>query len=606
VRILATSREGLAVPGERVWPLRSLPVPESAPSAEAALAAASVQLFVDRAQAARSGFVLDAGNTEAVAEICRRLDGIPLAIELAAARVVAMNPGEIAALLDERFRLLTGGRRSGVERHQTLRAAVDWSYSLLSDVERTVFDRLGVFAGSFDVAAATHVVTGDGVEVWDARDAIGSLVAKSMVTAEDAAGGATRYQLLETMRQYALDRIDERGEADTWRRRHAAHYAARAEEAGLAMKSADELAARLRVADDLDNTRAAVMWSLDSADDVDHELAFRIVAGFAGEANRSASSFGVGSWAERALPAAERSTNRALRADVLAAAGWSVLNSGDLERARSLALESLAGGLSPEMSAPSLPYTLLGYVEIVLGNLDAAVECTAEGCAAVAALPGDHRFEQAMMSMSHAAFLAFTAERARAETAIAAVLVIAHALGNPSLLANALTIQVVAIWVRDPPRAEPLLDQAIELVRTGGGGSMFGIMLAIRAQLRLHAGDLTSARAALREAVARTGDVGDLPQLVTVFEYSIPVLVVAGAAGAAAVLGGFALDGPFAPLGNMPADVWPHRDGALDQARAELGDARFAAERGRGAAMSVDDAVTFALDALGALDALRE
>ena len=332
------------------------------------------------------------------------------------------------------------------------------------------------------------------------------------------------------------------------------------------MKGADELAARLRVADDLDNIRAAVTWSLDSADDVDHELAFRIVAGFAGEANRARRpSASVRGLSVRCPRPSVRPT-AALRADVLAAAGWSVLNSGDLERARSLALESLAGGLSPEMSAPSLPYTLLGYVEIVLGNLDAAVECTAEGCAAVAALPGDHRFEQAMMSVSHAAFLAFTAERARAETAIAEVLVMARALGNPSLLANALTIQVVAIWVEDPPRAEPLLDQAIELVRTGGGGSMFGIMLAIRAQLRVHAGDLTGARAALREAVARTGDVGDLPQLVTVFEYSIPVLVVSGAAGAAAVLGGFALDGPFAPLGNMPADVWPHRDGALDQA----------------------------------------
>ena len=136
--------------GERVWPLRSLPVPESAPWPSAALAAA-IGAAVRRPRGGRAAAgSRSRGQAEAVAEICRRLDGIPLAIELAAARVVAMNPGEIAALLDERFRLLTGGRRAAVERHQTLRAAVDWSYSLLSDVERAVFDRLGVFAGSFD------------------------------------------------------------------------------------------------------------------------------------------------------------------------------------------------------------------------------------------------------------------------------------------------------------------------------------------------------------------------------------------------------------------------------------------------------------------------
>ena len=405
-----------------------------------------------------------------------------------------------------------------------------------------------------------------------------------MVTAEDASGGATRYQLLETMRQYALDRIDERGEADTWRRRHAAHYAALAEQAGLGMKGADELAARSRVADDLDNTRAAVMWSLDSADDADQELAFRIVAAFAGEANRSASSFGVGSWAERALPAAERATNRALRADVLAAAGWSVLNSGDLERARSLALESLAGGLSPEMSAPSLPYTLLGFVEIVLGNLDAAVECTAEGCASVDGAAGrspvragDDVHEPRRVPGVRRRTRGGPSRRSPRCSSWHACSGIRRCSRTRS------TIQVVATSVEDPARAEPLLDQAIELVRTGGGGSMFGIMLAIRAQLRLHAGDLAGARAALREAVARTGDVGDLPQLVTVFEYSIPGLVASGAPGAAAVLGGFALDGPFAPLGTCRPTCGPHRDGALDQARAELGEERALPRSGAGA-----------------------
>ena len=137
-----------------------------------------------------------------IAEICRRLDGIPLAIELAAVRVASMTPAEILARLDERFRLLTGGRRTALERHQTLRATVDWSYSLLEPSEQGVFDRLGVFTGSFDAAAACAVASGDDVESWDVLDALSGLVHKSMVTIVGTSGTSTRYQLLETMRQY--------------------------------------------------------------------------------------------------------------------------------------------------------------------------------------------------------------------------------------------------------------------------------------------------------------------------------------------------------------------------------------------------------------------
>ena len=176
---------------------------------------------MERARAARPSFVLDDANAPAVGEICRRLDGIPLAIELAAARVGALRPGEIASLLDERFRLLTGGRRTAIERHQTLRATVDWSYSLLDDRERLVFERLGVFVGGFDVAAASVVVEGEGVERWDVVDALGELVAKSMLTTDDEPTATTRYQMLETMRAYARELLDESGSADGWRRRHA-------------------------------------------------------------------------------------------------------------------------------------------------------------------------------------------------------------------------------------------------------------------------------------------------------------------------------------------------------------------------------------------------
>jgi len=183
LRLIATSREGLSVAGEQVWPLRSLDKSDAE------------RLFSERAQSVDPTWTADEGGG-AVSEICVRLDGIPLAIELAAARVRGMSAAEIAGLLDERFRLLTGGRRTAVERQQTLRATVDWSYSLLDERERLVFDRLGVFAGTFDAAAASAVAEGDGIEAWDVRDALTGLVARSMVNTEPSHGESTRYSML--------------------------------------------------------------------------------------------------------------------------------------------------------------------------------------------------------------------------------------------------------------------------------------------------------------------------------------------------------------------------------------------------------------------------
>ena len=200
VRVLATSREGLGVAGEQLVALSSLSVPDASADADAITASEAIQLFVDRAVAARAGFTLGPANLASAAEICRRLDGMPLAIELAAARVTAMSPAEIATKLDDRFRLLTGGTRSRVQRHQTLRATVEWSYSLLDAKERSVFDRLGVFVGSFDAAAAETVVTDAETEGWDALQCLLSLVEKSMLLAEVTDEGTTRYRLLETLR----------------------------------------------------------------------------------------------------------------------------------------------------------------------------------------------------------------------------------------------------------------------------------------------------------------------------------------------------------------------------------------------------------------------
>jgi predicted ATPase/class 3 adenylate cyclase/uncharacterized protein (DUF952 family) len=254
VVVLATSREALGVEGERVCPVSSLAVPDRHASSAEYAAAVSVRLFADRAQAVRPEFALDASSAPVVADICRQLDGVPLAIELAAARVASLTINEIAQRLDQRLHLLTRGRRHALERHQTLRNAVDWSYDLLSEADARVFSRLAVFAGSFTLRAAEAVVTGGAIEQHEVLDRLSGLVARSMVAAE-VSGSATRYRLHDTMRQYALEHLDAAGETEATQRRHAEYYAALAETARDAL---DTDFANVAAALDMDVTAGSV------------------------------------------------------------------------------------------------------------------------------------------------------------------------------------------------------------------------------------------------------------------------------------------------------------------------------------------------------------
>jgi predicted ATPase/class 3 adenylate cyclase len=271
VRILATSREGIGVPGERIVAVASLDVPEATESIERVRECQAVRLFIARAQAVRADFDVDASNAGAVAQICSRLDGVPLAIELAAARVALLTPSELARRLDQRFRVLTGSEHSAVERHQTLRAAIDWSYDLLDDLERGLLERLSVFAGGFAFGAAEAVGATVGIDT-DVFELLAGLVAKSLVVA-DTHGAEARYRLLETIRQYAEERLDERGDAPSARDAHARYFATFAEAAAEGLRSVDEPNWIERIAQESDNIRAALTWATESQD-VDRILCF--------------------------------------------------------------------------------------------------------------------------------------------------------------------------------------------------------------------------------------------------------------------------------------------------------------------------------------------
>ena len=266
LQVVATSREPLNAPGEVVFPVPTLTLPDPAAAPEAMLAAEAVRLFVERAAAQRPDFRLSAGNAAAVAQICRRLDGIPLALELAAARVKLLSPAQIAARLDDRFALLSGGARTALPRQQTLWALVDWSHDLLEPAERVLFRRLAVFAGHWSLAAAESVAAAaPALPARRVPDLLARLVEKSLAQV-DGGDGETRYEMLETIRAYAREQLRAAGELAALRARHLAHYTAWAEEVAPHLHGPDQAVWLDRLEREHDNLRLALRRALADED----------------------------------------------------------------------------------------------------------------------------------------------------------------------------------------------------------------------------------------------------------------------------------------------------------------------------------------------------
>ena len=339
--VLATSREPLRVPGEVAWPVPSLPLPDPAlplPPPENLERYDAVRLFRERAVSVQPGFAITSKNAHAVAQICRRLDGIPLAVELAAARVRALPVEQIAPRLDDRFRLLTGGSRTALPRQQTLRALIDWSWDLLNAGEKALLSRLSVFSGGWTLDAAEAVCAGGEVEGWEVLDLLTGLVDKSLAVYEDPEGGA-RYRLLETVRQYARDRLGEAGEEGAVKRQHRDFYLALSEEAEPFLRGQEQVAWFGCLEAEKGNLRAALEYCFAEAGPGGDGRALRFVAalwwfwyirGYSGEgrANVEKALSGTGP-----LESGERPTSPA-RAKALQAAGSFAYQQGDPETAR--------------------------------------------------------------------------------------------------------------------------------------------------------------------------------------------------------------------------------------------------------------------------------
>jgi predicted ATPase/DNA-binding CsgD family transcriptional regulator len=376
VRVLCTSRQPLGILGEHIHEVAPLGVPAAEHPARTAEPARSdaLSLFAARAAAIRPGFEVTAANYETVARLCRRLDGIPLAIELAAARLGALSVEQILDRLADRFRLLTKGNRLALPRQRTLRALVDWSFALCSEAERTVWARLSVFAGGFDLDAAV-AVCGEGFGAGDVDDLVTGLVEKSVVVRADTEDGQVRYRLLETIRHYGQDRLAESGSRPETLRRHRDWFLALARRAGAEWMSGDQ--SRLTSLMQLEgaNLRGALECSL--ADDDGGQAALEMVIALCDHRRAWATLGEARRWLDRALAGAPARTP--VRARALAAAGWAALVQGDRTTAGRLLREcrTLAGELG-DAPSQALAVQYSGLARVFAGHFAHGAQLLAE------------------------------------------------------------------------------------------------------------------------------------------------------------------------------------------------------------------------------------
>jgi len=470
--LLVTSREALRVAGELTYRVPSLPTPNPGENStpEVVSQYESARLFIERAQFHTPRFAVTAQNAPALASICSRLDGIPLALELAAGRVRSMSVEEVNQRLDQTFRLLTGGSRTALPRQQTLRALIDWSYDLLNPAEQSLLWRVAVFAGGCTLEAAERVCSGEGVDEGAVLDLLTSLADKSLLQIEER-DGATRYRLLETVRQYARDRMLESGQAQRWRDIHLKYFLALAEEAAPQLTRSDQRAWLDRLDVEHDNLRSALTWSSGESGDAGRGLRlaaalwyFWFVRGFLGEGRR---------WLAALLVAAPASMTDAAsstaRSKALVGAGALARLQGDYADARALYEQCRA--LREETGDRQGAAAVLGD----LGLVDYHV--------------GDYSSARLRLNQS------IEALRGTGETR--------------SLALSLNTLGMVAAEQGDYADAQALYEESIALQRKHGDRHGIAMALNNLGVVAAHRGDVQAARTLWEEGLAIRRELGD-------------------------------------------------------------------------------------------------
>lgn len=467
VRILASSHEPLGIGGEATYrvPALAAPDPNHVPPPAVLTQYDAVQLFIERARAVMPSFEVNGANAAAVARLCYHLDGIPLAIELAAARVRGLKVEQIAQRLDDRFRLLTGGSRTALPRQQTLRALIDWSYDLLSEQERTLFCRLSVFEGGWAIKAAESVCANDPIEPSQVLELLLRLIDKSLILIDEQ-GEESRYHMLETLREYAMARLVTSGEANALRRHHAQYYLELMEQTLPYQFNRFPVEWMIRLTTEYDNLRGALEWCKTGAADSDWMLRFvwsglwfwflggHLTEGYA--------------WCVEAVTRTAAMASTVSRGRALLSAGGLAFTLGKYVEGSEYLRQSVAIAREHgerQLLAPALSY--YGMVLTGLGDYTTGSKAISEALELARTLHNDWRLVFTLMMLGNNRIVSQGIEAAR--PTFEESLQLARTVGDPWLLSQAVyTLAVAASLIGDSATARPLFDESISLMRKVG------------------------------------------------------------------------------------------------------------------------------------------
>jgi predicted ATPase len=568
VRILATSREGLAVPDEQVWPVRSL-------DAASGIDSAAVSLFVERAQGIAPGFAMvNRDESAAVVEICQRLDGIPLAIELAASRMASMTPSEVRDRLDQRFRLLVGSRR-GLERHHTLRHAVAWSYDLLADTEKTVLDRCSVFAGGFDLHSACAVAGSDDLDEYALLEVLDALVRKSLLVA-DRSSGRTRFSMLETIRQFAEEQLVSGGAASEVRATHARYFAGREADVMALWDSPRQREAYAWFTAELANLRTAFRWA---ADHNDLDVA-AVIAAYAGLLGSGIENYEPTTWAEELIEPA-RAVNHTRLATLYVMAGMCYI-AGRIDEATrygdACQIALAKGGAGPPYGAEALLVT--GY--LAAGQPARGVEFCRDRLQR-------RRDTNVFIRISLVFALALADSGEEARVAADGLIEAAQTTGNPFIMSCAHSAVGVAFREADPVRALDIFRRGLVIAQNSGNRFTESMLAMTLGQLEAEYGNPLAALDHLTVAIRNCQDSGN----VTIIRNPLAILAAfldrLGHHEPAATISGFG----FSPLN---AAAFPEITSVIAHLRDILGDQTYESLAHKGETMTTAAMVTYAYD----------
>src|SRR6516165_3337616 len=567
VRVVATSREGLGVAQEQVWPVPSLDI-------GAGIDSAAVSLFVERAQGIAPSFAMVNGDeAAAVTEICQRVDGIPLAIELAASRMASMTASEVRDRLDQRLRLLVSSRR-GLERHQTLRHAVAWSYDHLEDAEKALLERCSVFAGGFDLQSARAVAGLDGFDDYAVLDLLDALVRKSLLVA-DRSSGRTRFSMLETIRQFAEEQLVAHGEASEIRAAHSRYFAGRETDIMALWDSPRQREAYQWFSTELANLRTAFRWAADHGD-LDVAATIATCAGFLGMAVEKYEPI---AWAEELIePAGTVDHRRLATLYVMASQCWFV---GRVEEAVGYADAAQTVIGTGHYEVPYGTEVALGIVYLVIGQPERSVEW----CRAQLARGHDtHTLTRYCLVVALA--IAGAADEARA--AANGLIDAAEATHNPYALANALHAYGYAFGDADPIRALEALRRGLVIAQDSGNRYVESLLATALSRVEAEHGDPLAALDHITLAIRNFDDSGNVAYIRSALATLALFLDRVGRLEPAATLAGFALNPLTATL--------PVFSAAIAHLRDVLGDQTYESLARKGETMTTAAMLTYAYD----------